>query len=322
MRALGIGIVAALALGLGTGGASAGTDGGAEEAYVAVQAEGLVVAVLLDAGKVTARIRVPRGPRNVTVTGDGRFILVTSPPAGKVTMIDAFTHRVVKVFGGFGRPHDVAIAGRYAYVTDEARGQLAVLDLKARQLMAKVAVGARPNALAVGDFAWVTHGPHSNLLTGVDLSDPRHPTVFDRFNAGGLARRITRRPDSENVYLTFWRSGEMAAFDTFRRRALWRRSVGAWVSHVAFDYYDGQRLWATDRETGAVLAVSSRDGRVLRRLRDCPGARGVHFGPGRGHIVAACHDAGTLLVLDPVAERRTNVKVGRGPHGVAVAFVP
>jgi DNA-binding beta-propeller fold protein YncE len=319
LRAL---ILVLVACAAGAGDAPAGTAGGAEEAYVAVGDENLVVAVLLDAGKVTARIRVPRGPRSVTVTGDARFILVTSPAAGKVTMIDAFTHRVIKIFGGFGRPHDVEIAGRYAYVTDEARGQLAVLDVKARRLVSKVAIGARPNALAVGDFAWVTHGPHSSLLTGVDLSDPQHPRVFDRFDAGGLARGITRRPDSENVYLAFWRSGDVAAFSTFRRRALWRRSVGAWVSHVVFDYYDGQRLWLTDRETGEVLAVRSRDGRVARRLRNCPGARDVHFGPGRGHIVATCHDAGTLLVLDPVAERRTNVKVGRGPHGVAVAFVP
>ena len=35
----------------------------------------------------------------------------------------------------------------------------------------------------------------------------------------------------------------------------------------------------------------------------------MHFGPGRGHIVAACRDTGTLFVLDPVRERATRIRV-------------
>ncbi len=281
-----------------------------------------MVAVMLDSGQVTARIRVPDGPHNVTVTGDGRYILVTSPPAGRVTLIDAFAHRVVKIFGGFGSPHDVEVEARYAYVTDEARGRLVVIDLPSRQVVARVAVGPRPHDVAVGDFAWVTHGPRDRFLTGIDLSSPRHPRPIGHFNARGAAHDITRQPDSEIVYLTYWNSDEIAALDMGRQRLLWRRGVGSLTHHVAFDYYYDQRLWVTDHGRGDVLALRSRDGGVLRRLRGCPGAHHVHFGPGRGHIVAACHDAGTLLVLDPVSERSSRIRVGSGPHGVAVAFVP
>jgi len=315
-------ILVALTLALGVGGASARIVGGAEEAYVAVEDDDVVVAVMLDSGQVTARIRVPNGPHNVTVTGDGRFVLVTSPPAGKMTMIDAFAHRVVKIFGSFDSPHDVEVEGRYAYVTDEARDQLVVLDLPARQVIARVAVGQGPHDVAVGDVALVTHGSGNPDLTLVDVSRPRTPRVVGRLAVGGPAHDIAEQPDSANAYVTSWNSGAVAAIDWGIGKVLWKRNVGRLVHHVAFDYFHGRRLWVTDHETGQVLALSSRDGRVLRRLRGCPGAHHVHFGPGRGRIVAACHDAGTILVLDPVSERSSRIPVGSGPHGVAVAFVP
>ncbi len=138
--ALAAALAAALAL-LVPGAGLPAASGGAELAYVALEDEDAVAAVMLDTGEVTARIPVPRGPHNVTVAGDGRSVLVTSPPAGKVTLIDAFTHRVVATFGGFGSPHDVDVEGRYAYVTDERRGQLVVLDLRKRKVVARVSVG-------------------------------------------------------------------------------------------------------------------------------------------------------------------------------------
>ena len=122
--------------------------------------------------------------------------------------------------------------------------------------------------------------------------------------------------------MTYWRSGMVAGVNWARELVLWKRKVGAPVHDVAFDYFHGQRLWVSDPEAGQVLSVRSRDGRVLRRLRRCPGARHVDFGPGRGRIVAACHDAGTLLVLDPVRERSSRIRVGARPSGVVVAYVP
>ena len=80
LRAL---ILVLLILAVSTGGASARAGGGAEEAYVAVEDEDLVVSVMLDTGEVTSRIRVPRGPLHVAVGTERRLVLVSSPPAGR-----------------------------------------------------------------------------------------------------------------------------------------------------------------------------------------------------------------------------------------------
>jgi hypothetical protein len=311
-----------LALALGAGGASARTEGGAEEAYVAVTGENVVVSVMLDAGEVTSRIAVPRGPRDVAIGSQGRFLLVSSPPAGKVTLIDSFRHRVVKTFGGFGSPRGIEIVGRYAYVADAARGEVVVLDLERRKRVGRVAVGPGPRHLAIGDHGLVSHGPGRPRLTVLDMSLSTEPRVAGTLRAGGAAFAVSKQPDSANAYLTYWSSGMVGGVNWARELVFWKRKVGSAVHDVAFDYFHGQRLWVSDPAAGQVLSVGSRDGRVLRRLRGCPGARQVHFGPGRGTIVAACHDAGTLFVLDPVQERSSRIKVGAGPYGVVVAYVP
>jgi len=111
----------------------------------------------------------------------------------------------------------------------------------------------------------------------------------------GPAQEISQQGDSAYAYLTYMNSGAVGGIDWGRGKTLWRRTVGERVDHVQFDYYHGRRLWVTDRRTGSVLAMSSRDGRVLRRLRAIWNQRTWH---------------------------RRLVRVGDGPHGVAEIVLP
>jgi hypothetical protein len=121
--------------------------------------------------------------------------------------------------------------------------------------------------------------------------------------------------------VTYSSSGIVGALDWGTERLRWRRKVGTLLHDVGVDYYHGRRLWATDRAEGTVLALSSQDGRVLRRLRGCPGARGVAF-TGAAWVVAACHDADALAIWNQRTWQRRLVEVGNGPHGVAEVVLP
>ena len=311
--------LAVLTLTVGAGGASATPAGGTPAVFVSAERASLLVGVNLDTGRVIARIRVPAGPHNVTSYA-ARFVLVTSPPSGAVTLVDAFSRRIVKVWRGFGSPHDVEVEGGYAYVTDEARGQLAVIDLAARKVVARVAVGPRPHDVAVGDVALVTHVSGHPQLTVVDLSGSFGEKLLE-LDVDGPAHDISKQPDSANAYVTYWGSGSVGAIDWGRGRVLWRRKVGALIHHVTFDYYHGRRLWVTDHRTGDVLALASRDGHVLRRLRGCPGVHHVAL-VGPAWVAAACHDADALAVWSQKTWKRQLIPVGDGPHGVAEVVLP
>lgn len=304
------------------GAAGARPLGGSLVAFVAAEDADQLVAVELSSRRVVERIPVARGPHNVAATfADGRFVVVTSPPAGRVTLVDGRSLRVRHVFGGFGYPHDVELDGAYAWVTDERRGQVVVLDLARRRVAARVAVGPRPHDLAVGDVVAVTHGRRTGYVTLLS-SNPRRPRVLRRVPVGRGPHDITHAPDTATFYVTYWDSPHVGAVDAGRRRLLYRRAVGTMPHHVQFDYYTGQDVWVTDHATGRLFLVAARTGRVRRSFDGCPGAHhvAINHPEAVARAVVACHDAGTIVVLD--GRRLRPIRAGRGPHGVALAVLP
>jgi DNA-binding beta-propeller fold protein YncE len=319
-------ILAALLLALGAGSAPARDSGGTTVAFVAVEKMSQLVAVDLTTKRIVRRIPVPKGPTTVDATGDARYLLVTSPPARSVTLVDSFTSRVVKRFAGFGRPLDVAVEGKHAFVTDARWNFLVIIDLDLRLCCARFVVPRRPQSIAVGDVALITHSPPNPYLTVVELGapGPLRPGWRPRLAVPAVrgANDITEQPDSAYAYVTGRRSGGVAGIDWGRGGIpRWWRKVGVLVEHVAFDYFHGRRVWASDSARGEVLALSSETGRVLRRLRGCPGAGPIAFGGG-AWIAATCRDANALAVWNTRTWKRTLVRVGGRPHGVAVAVVP
>ena len=307
-----------VALVLLPGATSAAPSAGRERAYVSAEDEDLLVAVDLESSRVVARVRVPNGPHNVDATSDGRVVAVTSPPAGKVTVLDGRTLRVRRTFGGFGYPHDVDLTadGRFAWVTDERRDEVVVLDLRRATVSARIAVSDGPHDLVVTDRVLVTHSPSASALTVIDRRSGR---VSGRVFAGRGPHDIAFQPDSANVYLTFWDSGSVAAVDWGRRRVLFRRRVGTLTHHLAFDGWSGRRLWVSDHVGGRIMLLEARSGRVLRSFDGCPGAHHVAVGPKR--IVGACHESGRIVVFRRGRLTRSSVHVGHGLHGVDVATV-
>ena len=313
-----VAFVAAVVVALVAGGSGVDAKEGRLIAFVSAEDDDMLVAVDLAARRVVRRIPVANGPHNVAASV--RHVVVTSPPAGRVTLVDARSLRVRHVFRGFGSPHDVELHGRYAYVTDEARGHVVVLDLARQAVVSRVAVPAGPHDLAVGDVVTVTHGRASRHLTVLDIRRRAHPRLAMRIRAGGAPHDIVDQPDTATVYVSYW-DGRVGAIDVGRRRVLWRRRVGALIHHVEFDYFHGRRLWVSDHEAGRVLLLSSPRGRVLRRVGGCPGAHHVAVVSSR-IALAACHDSGRVLMIFDSGRRVRVIPVGRGLHGVAVAPVP
>jgi hypothetical protein len=320
-------ILAALLLALGAGSAPARDSGGTPVAFVAVEKGSQLVAVDLTTQRVVDRIKVPRGPRNVAASGDLRYLLVTSPQSGTVTLLDSYTGRIVKTFAGFGRPLDVDVGlqGQHAFVTDAGSNFLVIIDLALRSVVMRVVVPRRPQNVAAGDVALVTHSPPIGKLTVVQLGapGPLRPSI-NRFAITAVrgANNVTEQADSAYAYVTGRRSGGVAGIDWGRGgMPRWWRKVGVLVEHVAFDYFHGRRVWASDSARDQALALSSETGRVLRRLTGCPGAGPIAFG-GQAWIVASCRDENALGIWNTRTWKRTLVPVGGRPHGVAVAVVP
>lgn len=303
--------------------AVAAPQGGTLVAFVSAEAEDRLVVVQPITGQVLARVRMPPGPHNVAASK--RAVVVTSPPAGAVTILDPRSYRILAVIRGFGSPHDVELApdGRYAYVTDERRGQVAVLSLTTRRVVRRVDVGAGPHDLAVGSGGgrvWVTHGPRARTLTVLDTERPSQARVVRRLRAGGAAHDIAADPDGARFYVTYWHAPYVAALAR-SGRLLYRARLGTEPHHVATG---GVRLWIADHTAGTVYVLDATTG---TRLFSAPAGAGAHHvDVEAGIAVVVSHDAGTVTAIYAdgrlLGDRARVTRIGRGLHGVALVFNP
>jgi DNA-binding beta-propeller fold protein YncE len=109
-----------------------------------------------------------------------------------VTVLELF-RRNVTVLRGFASPYDVEFSpdGRWAHVTEDDGGRVAVVSATRRRVVARVPAGRGPHGLAVspdGRRVWVTHGPSARAITILDTSRPSRP----RANGGVAAPGDTR----------------------------------------------------------------------------------------------------------------------------------
>jgi hypothetical protein len=273
-------------------------------AFVSVTGASQVVGIDLDTRRVVAHISVPSGPAQIASSNDLRQLLVVSPQAGKVTLINAITRKVVNVFSGFGRPTGVAFGpgmdsvghSWYAYVTDEQRGQLVVIDLRRLAVVSRVAVGRSPMSIVVGDLIWVTHGSGEPFVTALAVNTSAHPKIVDRIPAGGAALAAAPEADSITLGVTYV-NGQVGAVDAGTHLLLWRKQLSAPVYGLAADFLNERSMWVTSPRIGTTILLSASTGRVLRTLTGCPGAHGV-VPVGSAWIVVACHDSRTVAIYD------------------------
>jgi DNA-binding beta-propeller fold protein YncE len=309
---------------LAPGAASPRASGGGERIFVAAEDDGRLVAVDPETRQIIARLRVPRGPHNVALAPGVRLLLVTSPPARRVTLLESHGPRVLKVFAGFASPHDVEFSrdGRFAYVTEEQGDRVAVLSVARRRVVHRVVVGARPHDLAVGrgGRVWVTHGTGGRHVTVLDARRPAHARVVGRIPVAAAPHDITVSCGGRRVWLTYWNSGTVGAIDSRSGRRVFQRRLGTLVHHVQ-GAAGGRQLWITDHVGARARLLQPCTGRVIRTLSVGEDPHHVAVGPFRGHVVVASH-SGTITILDPASERVRRLWVGHGLHGVAVAGVP
>jgi len=303
-------------------GAGAQSDGGTIWAFVSV-ADGTRVAVVNVAGeRVVGSVSVPPGSREVAATLDGRRVLAVSPSSRTVTQFDGVARTVTRTFHGFGRPTAIVLApagsigfthSRFAYVTDEARGLLDVLDLTRGVVAARVDVGPRPTRVVlVNGHLWVAHR-ESTRLTVLDASTAAHPVVVDHANAGGPVSDLIGSGDELSIVVSYRNSRLLGRIGSVSARLVERRSSGTIVRQIALDPL--RRLWVVPARGGRATILSLR----LRRLGHVTVPASPTALVSVGGFMALAGRGQLVLIAVGTPSRRA-IPVGAGTGGVAFAI--
>jgi DNA-binding beta-propeller fold protein YncE len=299
----------------------AGAGGGRPIALVTAETANQLVAIDLPSGRIVKRLRMPRDPQNVAVCGG--TAAVVSVRAGAVTLVDTATLRIRRVLRGFASPHIPACSpdGRYVYVTDDARGQLAVIR---GRVIRKVFVGTGAHHIAVSPDQprlWIALGERARSISVVDTTDPALPRLIGHVSPHGLAHDLAFGPDGRRVWMTYDVGPQVRIFDSTTQRPLKALYGGAAPQHVAFNPYSKHdHAYVTSGDDGTLRVFSLPATRLLRTVRLPAGSFNVStFG---SFVITSSLTKGTVTELSDSGRVLLSKRVAPAARDVAVAVVP
>jgi DNA-binding beta-propeller fold protein YncE len=264
---------------------------------------------------------VPADPQNVAVCG--RTAAVVSVRAGAVTLVDASTLRIRRILRGFASPHIPACSpdGRYIYVTDDARGQLAIIG---DRLLRNVFVGYGAHHIAVSPDQpglWIALGERARSIAVVDTTDPARPRLIGHVNPRGLAHDLAFGPGGRRVWVTYDAGPLVRIFDAVTQRPLKALYGGAPPQHVAFNPYSRHdHAYVTSGDEGTLRVFALPATRPLRTVRLPAGSFNVStFG---SFVVTSSLTKGTVTEFSDSGRVLLSERVAPSARDVAVAVVP
>jgi DNA-binding beta-propeller fold protein YncE len=306
-------------------GAHAAQQGGVPVALVTAETLNQVVEVELPSGRILGRLRVPADPQNVASTND--LAVVVSTQGRAVTLVDPRPLRIVRVFHGFGSPHIPAVSpdGRFAYVTDDTRGQLVTIDLRRRRIASRVFVGLGAHHLAIspdGRRMWVALGERARTISVVDLEHPARPRLVGHVDPLGAAHDLRFGPQGRRVWVTYGDRSSIGVFDAASGRRLRTMAAGSPPpQHLAFDpFSNAAHAYVTSGGDGTLRIVSLRTARTIRVVRTAPGSFNVTTGGGL--VLTSSLTTGTLTELDDTGRVLLQRHVAPAARDVALVVLP
>jgi DNA-binding beta-propeller fold protein YncE len=261
------------------------------------------------AGRIVRRVATRPDPRSIERVGETAVVAHTA--VGEVTLLRGFAVR--HVLRGFGEPRYTAASpgGRYAYVTDSGRADLAVVDVARARVVARLHLGGWPRHVSIdaaGRTLWVALGTAARDLAVVDVTRPLHPRRVGTIRPAFRLHDVGLVPGTRHVWITSGDRDSVAIHDARTGHVLRTLPSGSPPQHVAFD---PGRAYVTSGDDGT-LRVHALDGQLLRVTPVPVGSYNVQRGPGR--VLTPSLARGTLCVLDEAGDVMRRVKVASSSH--------
>jgi DNA-binding beta-propeller fold protein YncE len=309
-----------IAVDLPATGAVARPSGGTPVALVTAETENELIAVSL---RVLRRVSVPDDPQNVVA--DEQTVVVVSPGAGAVTLLDPRTLRVRKVLRGLGAPHIAALdpSGKWAFVTEDAHGQLDVVSLTRLRIAKRLFVGLGAHHLSVsplGTRTWIALGERARQIAIVDTSRPAHPRLLRRFDPGFDAHDLAFSPNGSRVWVTSSEDHSIRALSAVTGRRLFSVPAGPPPQHVVFGAWKRPRAYLTSGYGSRIEMVDPRGGRVLRIASAPYGSFNLTLIG--GNVVTSSLLRGAVTYFDSELRLLRTLRVAPAARGVAGVVWP
>jgi YVTN family beta-propeller protein len=223
------------------------------------------------------------GPHGIVWLPDGRLV-VTTERSRSVAVVD--TRRgdaVTSIETGQQGTHMVVVSpdGRRAFTANIGSGTVSVLDLSAGRKLRDIAVGGRPEGIALS--------PDGRTLWVGDLAGARvqlfDAASFERLGevaTGPIPIRVLASPDGRSIVTSNNGDGTLSVIDARTRRLVRTIAVSGTreAQQVTIMFSpDGRRLYVAETGRNTIAEVDLGDGTVLRRLPAGTAGDGLAIAP-------------------------------------------
>jgi len=239
----------------------------------------------------TGRRRRPvpvEDPYNLYFTADGRRAIVVAERLQRLDFRSPHTMKLEKslaVPGCRGVDHmDYTADARRALVSCEFAGRMIVVDLRREKVVKTIVLraGAMPQDVKLSPDGRVFYVADM-ASGGVWLINARHMRRIRLQPTGREAHGLYPSRDSRRLFVSNRGEGSVSVISFRRRRpvAKWR-IPGCGSPDMGGVSANGRVLWLSGRYDGEVYAISTRSGRLLRRIEVGSGPHGLAVWPQPG----------------------------------------
>jgi YVTN family beta-propeller protein len=269
------------------------------------------------------RIEIPHGTGSQFDHGahDDRsgLIFVAHTARDAVEVLDPHRGGHVRTLGGHPEAAGVVSSEGRVAVTNRGDGSLSIIDALSLAEVQRLAVGWRPNGVALGSGGMAVVG---------DLGDQSHPPaivccdlragVVGRLSLPGQPRWCVMEPGTNRVYCAVKHPSLIVVVDARRQQTLASWPMPADGAHGVDVDPVGGRLWVAC-DGGQLVAVDSASGAILGSW-PLPGVPDATFhSPDSGLVHVAVGDLGVIATIDPREPGRVHLTpTGRGAKTTAL----
>jgi DNA-binding beta-propeller fold protein YncE len=245
---------------------------------------------------VDPRTGRPRGaaipvvdPYNMYFTPDGRYAIVVAERLQRLDFRDPHTMALrhsLAVPECAGVDHmDFSADGRYAYASCEFAGAMIRIDLTSQRVVGRILLHqgrSQPQDVKLSPNGRVLYVA-DQLAGGVWELTPASFRVRRLLPTGVGAHGLYPSRDARVMYVTNRAEGSISVIDFARRVAIakWRLPPPA-SPDMGGVSADGSVLWLSGRYNAEVYAISTRDGRLIKRINVGEGPHGLSVWPQPG----------------------------------------
>ena len=258
------------------------------------------------------RIPVLREPHHLTISPDGRELLIGDTVGNEILVLDPATGGVLRRVP-VADPYQFVFSpdGRFLVVTGLARNQIDVLDPKTFSLVKRFPAKSMPSHLAYSpdsSMVFVTlQGTDSLMAIDLRTMAVRWTVPVGKTPAGVIWHGNTlmvANMGSDNVAIVDPVDGHVTGHIVTGKGA-----------HTLFLSPDRRILYVNNRVAGTTVALDAATLKEIRTYTIPGGPDDMDFAPD-GKIWITRRFAEKVALLDPVTGGVTNIDVGRSPHGI------